>query len=114
MNIEVPENFAAFTADGDATGYVTMTSNAGFYAGAIGYLNGPPGSARVIITEISGATKVGVRILAADNEQQAPVQIYGGRSNLTGYTAAGPSKLFMERQLVRVEPQMQSLAKPNV
>jgi hypothetical protein len=117
MNIEVPDYSQALTADGGTTGYAVVASTAGFYAGCLGWLRNSDGDAtakRVIITEIKDATHVGVRFIANDNEQQQAMQVYGGRSDLTGFTTAKTSKLYMERQLARVEAAFASLPKPNV
>jgi hypothetical protein len=113
-NVEVPDFFQALTANGDTTGYATVADSSGFYAGAIAYITGPPGSKRCVITEVKSATLIGLRFISDDNEQQGLGQIYGGRSNLTGYTTAGTSKVFMERQLAKVEFAYQSLKTPNV
>ena len=113
-SIEAPESTQAFTANGDGTGYVTMTTNAGFYVGAIAYLYRTTKQERVIITELVGTTQVGVRIIAPDNEQQGSLQVYGGRSDLTGYTTVLGSKLSMPSQLVRVEPAWQRALGLNV
>lgn len=114
MVIEAPAYSQALTANGDATGYLAVTSSAGFYAGAIGFLQCDTSTVRVIITEVKDATHVGARIIAADNEQQGSVQVYGGRSNFAAFTTLLHATLYMDRQLVRVEPQMQSLLKPNI
>lgn len=114
MVIEAPSCFQALTGNGDATGYLAVASSAGFYAGALGFLKSDTATVRVIITEIKDATHVGARVIADDNEQQGPVQVYGGRSDFTAYTTVLHATLFMDRQLVRVEPQVQSLLKPNV
>lgn len=113
-SIEVPSIFAALTADGDATGYVTVASTTGFYAGALGFIRNNTSAARIIITEIKSATQMGIRIIADDNENQMAVQIYGGRSNLTGYSVASGAKVFQENQLVRVDPAWQARQTPNV
>lgn len=113
-SIEVPDTSAALTADGDATGYATITSTTGWFAGAKGFIRNNSSAKRVIITEIKDATHIGLRFIADDAEQQGAVQVYGGRSDLTGFTVASSSRLYMERQLVRVEPQYTSILKPNV
>jgi hypothetical protein len=113
-NIEVPSVFAALTANGDATGYVTVGSTAGFYAGCLGFIRNDAGAQRVVITEIKSATQMGLRIIADDNEAQAKLQVYGGRSNLTAYTTATNSKVFQEQQLARVDPSWTARQTPNV
>src|SRR4051812_48617075 len=107
-SIEVPSTFAVLTADGDATGYATVASTAGFYVGALGFIRNNAVAQRVLITEIKSATQLGLRIIADDNERQASLQVYGGRSNLSVYTTATTSKVFQESQLVRVDPAWQA------
>lgn len=108
MNIEVLPVSAALSADGDATGYAAIASTTGWYVGAVGFIrNNASKVNRIVITEIKDGTHVGVRFIADDNEQQAAVQVYGGRSDLTGYTVATASRLYQERQLVRVDPSVQ-------
>ncbi len=115
MFVEVPDNAQALSSNGDATGYAIVASSAGFYAGCIAYLTRSAGTnKRCIITEIKDATHVGIRFIADDNEQQLPLQVYGGRSDLTGFTTVLTSTLSMERQLAKIEPSYQSLLKPNI
>jgi hypothetical protein len=114
-NIEVPDFSQALTANGDATGYAIVTDSSGFYVGCIAYLSRTTGvGKRCIITEIKDATHVGIRFIADDNEQQGPVQMYGGRSNLTGFTTALTSTLWMESQLARIDPALVKPTKRNV
>lgn len=114
MNIQVPAYSQPLSANGDATGYLTVASSVGFYAGCRGFISSDNQSQRVVITEVKDATHVGARVIADDNEQQGSQQRYGGRSDFSAYTTALHSTLWMEDQLARVEPQMQSLLKPNV
>lgn len=113
-NIEVTSYFQALTANGDATGYAVVTDSSGYYVGCLGFLRDDDGDAtakRVIITEIKDSTHVGIRFVANDNEGQQQLQVYGGRSNLTGYTTAKHATLYMDQQLARVEA---STAKPAI
>lgn len=104
-HIDAPAASQAFTANGDGDGYVDVSSNAGFYVGAIAYIARNNLQERVIITELVGTTQVGVRKIGDDNKQQGAIQRYGGRSDLTGYTTALSSRLEMPAQLVKVEIQ---------
>lgn len=114
-NIEVAATSAALTADGDATGYVTVASTTGFFAGCLGFIRNSDGTAaRVIITEVKSATQMGLRIVADDNEKQQAIQVYGGRSNLSVYTIAKSSRIYQEQQLARIDPQWVARQTPNV
>lgn len=115
MTVEVPDTSIAIAADGDATGYAQVSSTTGWFAGAKGYIRDNTGKAnRVIVTEIKDATHIGLRFIADDETQQGSIQVYGGRSSLVGYTLANQTRLYMPRQLVRVEPNYTSVLKPNV
>ncbi len=112
-NIEVNDYSQALTVNGDATGYATVADTSGFYVGCLGWLRNDDGDAackRVIIVDVKSAVLVGVRFIAADNEQQQSIQVYGGRSDLSAFTTAKHSKLYMEGQLAKYEP---AFAKPN-
>lgn len=102
-SIDVPQVTAAFAADGGPSGSIQVASSAGFYPGCIAYLIRSDANARVIIVSIPDGTHVRVRIIADDNEQQQSKQIYGGTSDLTGWTVVKSSKLSMPAQLARVE-----------
>jgi hypothetical protein len=102
-SIDVPQVIAAFAVDGGASGSIQVASSAGFFPGCIAYLWRNDLQARCIIVEVPDATHVRVRIIADDNEDQQKIQIYGGTSNLTGWTVAKASKLTMPAQLARVE-----------
>lgn len=103
MHIDVPQVTAAFAADGGASGSIQVASSTGFFPGCIAYLRRTDANARVIIVDVPDSTHVKVRIIADDNEQQLPLQIYGGTSDLTGWTIAKSSKITMPAQLARVE-----------
>lgn len=73
---------AAITA-ATATGYVTIASTTGWYAGARGAMtNGGQPNVPVIITEIASATQLGVRILDDNDLNNRPNY---GRSNVAAY-----------------------------
>lgn len=103
MFIEAPAVSAAFAANGGATGSIQVASSAGFFPGCIAFLWRNDLQARCIIVDVPDATHVKVRIIADDNEQQQPKQIYGGTSDLTGWTVVKTSKITMPAQLARVE-----------
>jgi hypothetical protein len=113
-SIEVAAISAALTADGDATGYATVASTTGFFAGCLGFIRNATTAKRIVITEIKSATQLGVRFIADDNEQQAALQVYGGRSNLTGFTTASTSRIYQESQLARIDPQWVARQTPNI
>ena len=106
-NVEIPAANAAFSADGDAQGYITVASNAAFYPGAKVWLIKPLGGAPFflpllqqagIITDLNGATKIGVRF---DNPIGTGPSY--GRNDCSAFTLADGSYIMQERQLVRVE-----------
>jgi hypothetical protein len=111
-SIEVNDYFQALTADGDTSGYAKVADSSGYYVGCIAYIQGATApSKRCLITEIEDGLHIGLRFIADDMEQQLAIQVYGGRSDLTGYTVADGAKVYMERQVARVEPQF---LKPNL
>jgi hypothetical protein len=94
---------AAITA-ATATGYVTIASTVGWYAGAKGAMtNGGQPNVPVIITEIASATQLGVRILSDDDLQNKPNY---GRSNVSAYNGG---VLYQHEQFV-FNPNDQPLA----
>lgn len=102
MNIDVPAFGQALTANGDATGYVTVASNAGFYVGCIAFLSNTSLNQRCVITELVSTNQVGVRFIANDLEQQTPQ--YGSRSNCSAFTTATSARLNQEAQLAKIIP----------
>ncbi len=89
-----------FTGTGDAAGYLTGTSNAGVYPGQLGNLQlTSDGSLkrRVRVTDVVGATKVGLQFVA---EGTPEVPNYGHNS-LTAYAAG--ATLTLEAGLVPVK-----------
>lgn len=69
MSIAIGAFAAALTATGGTDGYLTFTANAGFYPGARAWLNKADGTLpqRVLLTDLSGATKVGVRFIPEES-----------------------------------------------
>lgn len=98
---EVPAAGAALTGDGDATGYVTVADNSPFYPGAEAWLSNATLNQRVIITDLNGTTKIGVRFVA-DVVSNSSALMYGSRSSATAFTVASGSRINMPQQLVRV------------
>jgi hypothetical protein len=103
-SIAVPAFWQDFAANGDSTGKIQVSDSSGFFVGCIGYIQRDDAEARVIIVAVPDSTHVQVRIIADDNEQQAPLQRYGGFSDLTGWTTAKHSRVSMEDQIARVDP----------
>ena len=116
MYIDAAAVNAAFAADGTATGTIQVASTTGFYAGAQGYLTDSTNTrnARCVIVAITDATHLVARVIADDNEQQLAKQIYGAGGNLSTYTLANASKIWMPAQQVRVEIQTTAPAQRNV
>ncbi len=69
MNASVPKFKGVLTAQGGTDGYVTFASNTGCYPSAIGYLYKADGSLsqKVLVTNLSGATKAGLRFIEESN-----------------------------------------------
>lgn len=66
-----------------ATGYVTVASTTGWYAGAKGWMTfGGQPNVPVVITEVASATSLGVRIVNENDLKNAPNY---GRSNVSAY-----------------------------
>jgi hypothetical protein len=104
MNIVCAQASAALSSNGDNTGYASVASNTPFFVGAIVFLRSTTVTKRCIITELKSTTQVGLRFIADDNEKQLPIQVYGGRSDLTAFTTANSATIFQESQLVRIDP----------
>ena len=104
MDIQVPAAAANLTANGGATGYVTVADNTPFYPGCIAWLSDTDGSQRCLITDLVGTTLVGLRFLLEENcgyRFQPPSY---GRSNCSAYTLAKSAKINMPAQVAPVEP----------
>jgi hypothetical protein len=94
----------ALTGNGDADGYVTITSNAAYYPGAFVWMRsgGATTPTRYIVTDLSGATKVGLReVLASDDNAKTGPQY--GRTPVTQWTVANSARIFQEECTVRVD-----------
>jgi hypothetical protein len=102
--INCPQTNEALTADGDALGYVTVTSNANYYPGARVWMsdNGTVGNKEYIVTDLSGATKVGLREVLDFTDKQKRGPRYG-RTPVNQWTVANGSKISQVPTVVRVE-----------
>jgi hypothetical protein len=108
-SISVPEASAALTANGGATGYVTVADNTPFYPGCIAWLSNTDAvNQRCLITDLSGTTLIGIRFLPEENDpvgKQFSARYQGyGRSNCSAFTVAKSSRISMSSQLAPVEP----------
>lgn len=112
--IYVQDFWQDFAANGGGSGNIQVADSSGFYVGGLGYLLRDDAEARCLIVAVPDSTHVTVRIVAADNEQQAAVQMYGGHSDLTGWTTAKHSRVSMEAQVVRVEPTFAAPRRANI
>ncbi len=102
--IEVPPASAAFTANGGATGIITVADSSVFYPGCEAFItHDSAAGVKVIIVAIASGTTLVARIVAEDTKEQPAIQRYGAGSNLSAYTSVGNAKLWMPRQLARVE-----------
>lgn len=112
-SIDAPATFAALTADGGATGVLTVASTAAFYPKAFGFISDDnTASRRIQITEILSATTMAARFVQEENLATSNSQVQGpsyGRSDFSAYTAGQNAKVWMPAQLVPVEP---SFSKP--
>lgn len=102
--IEVQAVSAAFAAAGTTRGVVQVASTTGFYAGCEAFVTATAlPTKRCIIVAIVDATHLTLRVIADDNENQLPVQVYGGGSDLSAYTNVNSAKVWQQSQLARVE-----------
>lgn len=104
MNELVAEAFAAFAADGGSDGYITVADNTIFYPGAFAWIvSSLVAARRVQVTNLSGATKVGVRFYgdSASGATAGTSPSYG-RSDVSAYKLADSATLNQEAQAVRV------------
>lgn len=127
MNIEVGQLIAAFTANGTAQGYVTVTSSTGFLPGAICGLSDNAGRGMtVMITDVPSATLIGVRQVAQPAIYPQPTGLdFGsgmtgpaqtltenmtanyGRTNISAFLTANSATITQYAGIVRVEPSSQ-------
>lgn len=111
-SIAAPSVTAALTADGDNTGFVTVASNALFYPGATAFLISTMApSQECIITELSGATRIGLRFLNRTDASGRVPGPYFGRNDCSAYKAADSANITQPAQAVRVEPAFSKLEK---
>lgn len=102
--IEVPATSAALSADGDAQGYVTVASNANFYPGATAWLTSNTQPAKYCkITDLSGATKIGLRFINEKTTSGAFVGPSYIRNSCAAYLVADGARIDMEASVVPVE-----------
>lgn len=100
MNAWVPEANAALTVDGGSDGYITVADNTPFYPSAEAFLYSTNVTGqRVMITDLVGSTKIGIRFLA---EFPNRVPTYG-KSDCSTLKLADSAKISMPGQVVRVE-----------
>lgn len=116
MHVQVPAASANLTANGDTDGpgYVRVADNSPFYAGAVGWLADSDGSQRILITELSGSTIVGVRFIAEENQGFVPPAPNYGRSSTSAFTTAKSARLYMSAQVVNVEASFVKPTKPSI
>lgn len=97
--VYVAEYSALLTADGDATGYATVADNTKFPIGAQVFIRDDnSGSQLCQVTDLSGATKVGLRFLSEDGQLNPPQ--YGVKSDLSAFTMAQNAMLCIPAQVV--------------
>lgn len=94
--MEIPEANAAVV--GDATGALTVADNAPFFPGALAWVSGAGGIARVKILRLVGTTVLYVRQFKNNNENGPP---NFGMTDMSGFTSGTISQ---ESQLVRYDP----------
>jgi hypothetical protein len=77
MSGRIVKHVSAAITGATATGYLTVASTAGFYAGAKGaMINAGQDNVAVVITEVASATSLGIRIVPED-----AFGITGGKGN---------------------------------
>lgn len=93
------------TTSGTAAGYATFSGgNTGVYPGAKGWLSdadATPRRVRVMVTNLSGTTLVGLRIIPENLSDNVSFPIYH-RSDISAYTTAHAARLDLEAQVVQV------------
>lgn len=112
--IRVASLKAALTANGGTDGYATLASNTGFYPGAKGWIGKADGSLqrRVVFTDLSGATKVGCRIIPEFAYDLNAVHPSYGRSDLSAFSTG--AILYMDAQVVEVDLSFQAIQGANI
>lgn len=114
--LNAPQTDEAITVDGTATGYVTVTSNANYYPGAVVWMRGNTvASKRYRVTDVKSTNLVGLREIIDwdDNVKRAAGPNYG-RSPLVQWTVADSARISQEPSVVRVEDSTASVKVPLV
>lgn len=114
--INTPQTDELITANGNAAGYVTVTSNAAYYPGAKVWLRGTTtASKQYVVTDLSGADKVGLReVLDWDDHVKRAAGPQYGRTSCAQWTTADAARLSQERCTVRVEDSTASVKVPLI
>jgi len=83
-----------------STGYVTIASTTGWYAGAKGSISKPATASRmVVITEILSSTQLGVRLLPDDWHVVGAAGPNYGRSDVSAYSGGTGTLVQFEQFL---------------
>jgi hypothetical protein len=100
-----PSTDELITGNGDAFGYVTVTSNANYYPGATAWLrSGTTASKQYIVTDLLSTNKVGLReVLDATDNARRPAGPQYGRTPLTQWLTADGARISQEKSTVYVE-----------
>lgn len=94
-----PNTLDVLTADGDAAGYVTVTSNEKYYPGATAWMRSDTqGPKEYVVTDLDGTTKVGLREALPRN---GGAQY--GRTPLTQWTTTDNAVIAQTASTVAVE-----------
>lgn len=107
MMINCPTAVAALSADGDATGYITVADATPFYPTARVWLTSALVAAKeYVITDIASGGKIGLREIpvdAAGNQNGKPGGWQYGRTPVNQWLVTDSAKIHQEAQPVRVE-----------
>lgn len=99
-SIWVPEAYAAFSADGTATGYAKVASNEKFYPGAEVFVSSDTiAGTRAVITDLVSTTDIGIRFIGEGSNQPPRY----GRNPMNGFLLAENARISMPAQVVRVD-----------
>jgi len=100
------------TADGDTAGNVTISAATVLRPGTVVNLySAAAGSLECIVTQVSDMGVVGLRPTSQNASDHKQLN-YGQGGDLSAWTVVGSAKLFLERQIVPVEPVL--LNKPAI
>lgn len=98
MNTRIPMKTFTLSTTGGTDGYLPVTANTGAYPGSKAWLNKADGSLPqlVLVTDLSGADKIGVRFIR-ENARDAGVKhpIYG-RSDASAYGSGATLNVFAQ------------------